>query len=140
METSGVDPGQAPPGLVGPLVLLEVTDTGCGMDAETRRRAFEPFFTTKEPGKGTGLGLATVYGIVAQSGGQVEVEAAPGRGPRSRVGFPGGDGRAETRAAAAPAPERTRGTETVLVVEDEQDVREMACEALARSGHTGLAG
>ena len=139
IETSRVEPGQAPPGLVGPLVLLEVTDTGCGMDAETRRRAFEPFFTTKEPGKGTGLGLATVYGIVAQSGGHVDVESAPGRGTRFRVWFPGVDGRAETRAAAAPAPERTRGTETVLVVEDEQDVREMACEALARSGYTVLA-
>jgi PAS domain S-box-containing protein len=122
----------------GAAVVLEVSDTGLGMDAETRSRLFEPFFTTKEPGRGTGLGLATVYGIVAQSGGRVAVESAPGEGTRFRVLLPP----AGSAPSALPA-ELARGSagggwETVLLVEDEADVRSLAAELLARRGYTVL--
>src|SRR3972149_2150901 len=137
METSGVDPGQAPPGLVGPLVLLEVTDTGCGMDAETRRRAREPFFTTKEPGKGTGLGLSTVYGIVKQSDGYISLSSEPGRGTTFRIYLPRVEAPAATggQGVSPPPP----GAETILLVEDEDEVRALAREVLEQSGYTVLA-
>ena len=121
----------------GHYVVLRVTDTGTGMDAATMERAFEPFFTTKPKGKGTGLGLATVYGIVRQSGGHVEVESAPGSGTTFRVYLPrvveAADQRVEG-AVAAPA----RGAETVLVVEDDAHVRLLARKVLEQAGYRVL--
>ena len=122
----------------GPYVMLAVTDNGCGMDAETQAHIFEPFFTTKEKGKGTGLGLATVYGIVKQSGGYVWVYSELGRGTSFKVYLPrvwdeqttpGRDRRIEGQALP-------QGTETVLLVEDEKGVRELAREYLEMTGYT----
>jgi CheY-like chemotaxis protein len=118
--------------------MLAVTDNGCGMDAETQAHVFEPFFTTKEKGKGTGLGLATVYGVVKQSGGYVWVYSEPGRGTSFKIYLPrieetavpaGRDGKSDMRAPQ-------RGSETILLVEDEKGVRELAREYLTSSGYT----
>ncbi len=122
--------------LGGPLVALSVSDTGVGMDDHVLAHLFEPFFTTKELGRGTGLGLATVYGIVRQSGGQIQVASRPGEGSAFTVYLP----RAETPAAGAldaavtdaPVP---GGSETVLVVEDEEAVRHLVCRALRAKGY-----
>jgi two-component system, cell cycle sensor histidine kinase and response regulator CckA len=128
-----------PPILPGRYVLLAVTDTGHGMDAHTRARIFEPFFTTKEQGKGTGLGLATVYGVVKQSGGCIWVESDPGKGARFEVYLP----RFDEAATPAPhveiaaAPVRLR--KTVLIVEDEEAVRELASGFLESAGYAVLA-
>ena len=122
----------------GPHVMIAVSDTGCGMDAATRVRIFEPFFTTKEVGKGTGLGLATVYGIVQQSDGAIQVESEPGRGATFRIYLPRVEPVAapgEVAAAPARAPE---GRETVLVVEDEHAVRTLEAEVLAGHGYRVL--
>jgi CheY-like chemotaxis protein len=118
--------------------VLSVTDSGHGMDAATRAQIFEPFFTTKEVGKGTGLGLATVYGIVKQSGGFIEVESEPGRGASFKVYLP----RVE-EAVAVPEPARAsggrlRGSETVLLVEDDESLRTLAREILTVQGYTVL--
>jgi PAS domain S-box-containing protein len=128
-------PRSAPEGLLGnPAVLLTVSDTGAGMDDETRQQIFEPFFTTKERGRGTGLGLATVYGIVQQSEGHVEVESEPGRGTTFRIYLP----RAEAGAVAAASPEETLrgigGHETVLVAEDQDDLRKLVTTFLRARG------
>jgi two-component system, cell cycle sensor histidine kinase and response regulator CckA len=122
----------------GSYVMLAVSDTGCGMDEETRTHLFEPFYTTKEPGKGTGLGLATAYGIVKQSGGYIFAYSEAGRGATFKIYLPRS---ADEESEAEPAAEETatslpaRGTETVLVVEDEDAVREMVCEILAKRGY-----
>jgi PAS domain S-box-containing protein len=122
----------------GPYVKLVVSDTGHGMDEETQGRIFEPFFTTKEQGKGTGLGLSTVYGIVKQSGGHISVESAPGRGATFTIYLP------RVAQAAIPVvkeifpPDVPRGSETVLIVEDEDTVREPVCEMLKMGGYTVL--
>jgi signal transduction histidine kinase len=123
----------------GPYVVLSVTDTGIGMTPQVQARLFEPFFTTKGPGKGTGLGLATVHGIVARSGGSVNVHSDVGRGTSFKVYFPQTD--ATERAAQAPPPvARPRaGTQTVLVVEDAEGLRELAMRLLQREGYTVLA-
>lgn len=117
----------------GPYVMIAVRDTGHGMTPETRARIFEPFFTTKEAGKGTGLGLSTVYGIIKQSGGHVEVESAPGEGACFRVYFPR-TGEARPKEAAPPARVTARGSETVLVVEDEEMVRRLVARVLGDRG------
>ncbi|MCA9620102.1 MAG: AAA family ATPase [Myxococcales bacterium] len=122
----------------GPHVALTVSDTGCGMDAETLARVFEPFFTTKERGKGTGLGLATVFGIVQQSGGHIIVESQPGAGTRFRVLFP----RTTARPTDAPevgAARAGRGGETILVVEDEERVLALIHTMLRGAGYRVLA-
>jgi hypothetical protein len=129
------------PGLQpGRYALLTVTDTGCGMDEETRARIFEPFFTTKEPGRGTGLGLATVYGIVVQSGGHIDVQSATGRGTTFRILWPQAEGPAAApEKPAAPAEAAVRGgSETVLLVEDEDAVRGLAARVLADFGYRVL--
>ena len=115
-------------------VVLSVRDTGVGMDVETQSRIFEPFFTTKEKSKGTGLGLATVYGIVKQSGGEIRVESAPGEGARFDVLLPRVDDEVEP-ARKRQDEEAEHGTETVLLVEDEDMVRELALRALEMHGY-----
>ncbi len=121
----------------GHYVVLAVTDTGIGMDGETLDRAFEPFFTTKGVGKGTGLGLATVYGIVKQSGGTVWIRSAPGLGTSIQVYLPRIDEEvAEARLTLAPV--RAIGEETVLVVEDELSVRDLAVRILRKVGYRVL--
>jgi CheY-like chemotaxis protein len=106
------------------------------MDAATRARVFDPFFTTKAPGKGTGLGLATVYGIVKQSGGHIDIESEPGQGATFRLYLPRVEEALATPSLAADKP--GSGTETVLVVEDEEMVRKVICETLAAAGYAVL--
>jgi two-component system cell cycle sensor histidine kinase/response regulator CckA len=118
-------------------VRLSVADTGAGMDAATKARIFEPFFTTKEIGKGTGMGLATVYGIVQQSGGQIHVESEPGKGATFDVYFHAAEG-AIPETAALASGETTGGAETILVVEDQEGLRELMREILARYGYKVL--
>jgi PAS domain S-box-containing protein len=122
----------------GRYVLLAVTDTGEGMDAETQQRIFEPFFTTKPMGQGTGLGLATVYGIVKQSGGSISVDSDVGRGSTFRVYLPRTE-RSESAIVERPAVvARDRGMETVLTVEDDVAVRDIVARTLAEAGYTVL--
>ncbi len=131
---------QSPDMLPGPYVLLEVSDTGHGMDEETKTRIFEPFFTTKGPGKGTGLGLSTVYGVVRQSGGTVCVDSTPGAGCAFRVYLPleSGELEQDRPKTVMPAQKPSRQAETVLVVEDEEIVRELVCTVLADDGYDVL--
>jgi PAS domain S-box-containing protein len=121
---------------LGPYVVIEVSDTGEGMDAETQRRVFEPFFTTKDKGRGTGLGLATVYGIVKQSGGYIWVDSSPGAGSTFEIWLPRIQNRVEPGRPSPRACTIARGTETVLVVEDEYAVRTLARRVLEEAGYT----
>ena len=125
----------------GRYVVLSVSDTGMGMDSETRERIFEPFFTTKERGKGTGMGLATAYGIVKQHGGFIHVYSEPSQGTLFRVYLPTQDGvAAEGSSAKAPAPAiaEIRGSETILIAEDHESIREMARQILLSLGYRVL--
>jgi PAS domain S-box-containing protein len=123
----------------GPHVMLSVTDTGCGMDEKTLARVYEPFFTTKEIGKGTGLGLATVYGIVKQSGGAIRVESEPGKGTAFTVLFPLELSSLAPLASPAVVEKPARATETILLVEDEEIICALAKQILTRAGYTVLA-
>jgi PAS domain S-box-containing protein len=118
---------------------IEVGDSGTGMDAETRARIFEPFFTTKGPGKGTGLGLTTVYGIVRQSRGGIEVESEPGCGTVFRIVLPSSELDALPAATAGAGQRGAHGSETILVAEDEPGVRALASEILVAHGYEVLA-
>jgi CheY-like chemotaxis protein len=126
--------------MLGPHVMLAISDSGVGMDAAVQERLFEPFFTTKDRGKGTGLGLATIYGIVKQSGGSIWVYSEPEQGSCFKVYLPTA-GAAEYQAEEAPhaaAVPFTGGTETVLVVEDQPDVAAVSCEMLTAYGYRVL--
>jgi len=144
VETQNVTLGQAYAqthleAVPGDYVLLAVTDTGVGMDAATRARVFEPFFTTKPVGQGTGLGLATVIGIVKQSGGAVAVYSEPGQGTAMKVYLPAHHAQPDAVPAATIAATPATGSETVLLVEDDVGVRELAEEALRACGYQVLA-
>jgi two-component system cell cycle sensor histidine kinase/response regulator CckA len=122
----------------GPHVMIAVSDTGVGMDAITRARAFEPFFTTKGPGQGTGLGLATVYGTVKQSGGWVWLYSEPGRGTTIKLYFPPSGDSLTTIAGSEPPPALPRADTVVLVVEDDPQVRLLVATILGGAGYTVL--
>src|SRR6266702_1720115 len=132
-----VEAAKRPPMLPGDYVLLSVSDNGHGMDAATKAHIFEPFFTTKPVGKGTGLGLATVYGIVKQSGGYIWVDSEPQRGTTSRIYLPEVQ-EAAPQPGAAVASVAGNGSETVLLVEDEAMVRTLARKALEAHGYRVL--
>ena len=144
LETGNVDLDESYatdhyPARAGPFVMLAVSDTGTGMSEATQAHMFEPFFTTKEKGKGTGLGLATVYGIVKQSGGFIWVYSEVGHGTTFKLYLPRVQELAERASQPAQTPARAaRGTETVLVVEDEAPVRSVARQVLERHGYTVL--
>ena len=129
--------GSSTPGALhpGPHAMLRVSDTGTGMDADTRSHVFEPFFTTKEAGKGTGLGLATVYGIIQQSNGDILVESAPGEGTTFRIYLPLVEELASSRRAEVQGPALRNGTETILVAEDEAEVRKLVVRVLEGCGY-----
>ena len=122
----------------GNYVRLVVTDTGIGMDEETSQHIFEPFFTTKELGKGTGLGLATVYGIVKQSEGYIWVYSEPGRGTAFKIYLPRCEGSAAEELEVAPTITDVGGTETILVLEDNDELRELAVAFLESKGYSVL--
>jgi two-component system, cell cycle sensor histidine kinase and response regulator CckA len=118
----------------GSYVVLSISDTGMGMDPEITTHLFEPFFTTKAPGKGTGLGLATAYGIVKQSGGAISIYSEPGRGTTVKIYLPSAEAKPPEAEEQAPAA-ALRGSETILVLEDEARVRKLVCEVLAGRGY-----
>jgi two-component system cell cycle sensor histidine kinase/response regulator CckA len=128
-------PGLAP----GRYIRLTVSDTGRGMDAHTKAHLFEPFFTTKRAGRGTGLGLATVYGVVTQSGGHILVDSEPGQGAVFRVYLPSRPADEIDPASAPTQPPREHGTESILLVDDDRGVREFATRALTARGYIVLA-
>jgi len=138
VEIKAQPPGAHPDSRPGNFVCLSVTDTGCGMDETVMARIFEPFFTTKEAGKGTGLGLATVYGIVKQHNGWVEVESKPGQGSSFRVYLPATTIRLGTPAVSSDVEEVKGGSETILLVEDELFLRQLTALCLRKLGYAVL--
>jgi PAS domain S-box-containing protein len=135
-ETHGASSGPARP---GKYVVLTVSDTGVGMDAETQNHVFEPFFSTKELGKGTGLGLASVYGVVQQSGGWVSFRSHVGHGSSFSIYLPEVGAEPASTTAQPAAALQTKATETILVVEDEDEIRDMVREYLERKGYNVVA-
>jgi CheY-like chemotaxis protein len=121
-----------------PCQVLTVTNTGHGMNKEIKARMFEPFFTTKEKGKGPGIGLAIVYGIVRQSGGCIRVDTSPGRGTNFEIYLPRVEQNVEPAQSENTSPARARATKTVLLAEDEEEVRSLACEFLSSAGYRAL--
>ena len=143
MDTANVELDAAfarthPGAVPGSYVRLRVRDSGTGMDAGTRAHMFEPFFTTKSVGKGTGLGLATVYGIVKQSGGYISVESEPGRGSVFTILLPRTSDTPDATASTALPDQPARGTETILLVEDEEAVRTLSDRVLSKLGYSVL--
>jgi CheY-like chemotaxis protein len=123
----------------GPHIMLSVSDAGCGMDQAVQAHIFEPFYTTKPVGQGTGLGLSTVYGIVKQSGGLIAVESAPGCGTTFRILVPGAHNEDSPNTTAFPKKATLDGSETILVVEDEKNVRNMVRRMLMAAGYKVMA-
>lgn len=141
VETRNYDPSDSPPGKhfdlqPGSYVVLSVSDTGTGMDSRVQAQLFEPFFTTKEPGKGTGLGLSTVYGIVRQSGGHIAFNSSPGQGTKFDVYLLRVGEAVDVEPPIAAEPHPMRGNETILLVEDEDAVRQFIRVVLQRQGYT----
>ena len=135
-KPEGLKDAHAPEISPGPYVLLTVTDTGSGMDANTASRIFEPFFTTKEVGRGTGLGLSTVHGIVKQSDGHIAVESEPGHGTTFRIHFPKVSAGEAASKSAVRQSQPARGTETVVVVDDDSSLLGLVSEILKLHGYT----
>jgi CheY-like chemotaxis protein len=129
---------QHTPAQPGPYVMLAMTDTGCGMNAEIQSRIFEPFFTTKELGKGTGLGLSTVYGVVKQSSGFIWVYSEPGRGTTFKIYLPLADELVEPELPSEKDSGAYPGSETILVVEDDAELRILTHRSLEELGYTIL--
>ncbi len=138
ISLSAAEAARRPAMTAGEYVLISFSDSGQGMSEETKTRIFEPFFTTKEVGKGTGLGLATVYGIVKQSGGFIWVESAPGKGATFEIYLPKASGQASGGSTEQGPRIESRGTETILLVEDEAGVRDLASQFLRASGYSVL--
>jgi CheY-like chemotaxis protein len=130
---------QSAPGVPpGDYVRLSVADTGSGMDEDTKARIFEPFFTTKDVGKGTGMGLAVVYGIVQQSGGHIDVTSAPQKGTTFDIYLPRTQAPTSDQGLPEASPSASTGRETVVLVEDDEAVRRLAREILTQQGYTVL--
>jgi len=122
----------------GRYVMLSVSDMGCGMSPEVREQIFEPFFTTKQKGQGTGLGLSTVYGIIKQSGGNIWVYSEPGQGTTFKIYLPRVEEEADVLPSCGNTDQLLKGSETVLLVEDEASVRELAARILSEQGYKVL--
>ena len=138
VELDAASAARLPEAQPGPYVVLSIADTGVGMTREVQAKVFEPFFTTKGEGKGTGLGLSTVYGIVRHGGGWITLESHPGQGSRFHIGLPTAADEARPEMETDRGEEDPRGSETVLLVEDQQEVRKLAAAVLRRFGYRVL--